>query len=791
MDKYEIISNSSFKQMNPHSRQNQIKEDMSGNKLSSNIFLFDKVEKRSKNKVKENSKRRDFASQNSLFLSSEDSSIESKKHKIKQKKIEKRYIVDDIDNIFVLLKEPKLKLRIQEILHYFIIFLICVYYWIFLFLTGIKFENNYFLTDYSQFNACSDEQVCEFPENSANVIIYNSSFNYSNLSSNDKDFFINEYNNVNDFYRAYFIKYESMLNKYKLTLSLETDYISDKPMLSVVIINKENWNLYFKYFSLCEFDNYYFAMIFIVAIGGILGSIFFGFLSDIFGRRLIILITLFISFIGTFCIYILSLRLDLFYENELNYFQEKCLRDDITCSDDLLTVVYAQGRTKEKFRDLYIYYLFCIFLLNFSLWPLLKSCMALLVENSNGELEVLINFRRYNFFFQGLPPLCTSLIFVNLNNFTATFLILSITNLITLILSLLFLDESIRYYYEYSEWENLTKVFLNTYKINLEDFRTLTEEQLKKFKKKENSKSFNKINTSLYDYKGKSFFGIKQSFYKNIVEAKSALNRNIKRNIDFIIKLEDVKSHPILIITALWANHSLKDSKTLLMIILILLYIIMDLFQKELLEPPYFSTKDLYFGKGFNYIINSIFFIYLIINIMSNYVFYLFYRIGYFKIIIYISEFITSLTLIIYHFIVIKVKETPMNFNEYNFNMLSYFSRDIRSNANLLLLFIIYFALNGVIFYVYLLILKISKTIYRCTFFALHSVALVIAVVVSEFIYYHCENYFLFLGVLNLFCTLLFFYLNESKELIYIMNDLKVNMFGIKKDNWKEKFKTI
>ncbi len=87
MDNYEMISNSSFKQMNPHSRQNQIKEDMSGNQLSSNIFLFDKVEKRSKNIVKENSKRRDFASQNSLFLSSEDSSIERKKQKIKQKKI--------------------------------------------------------------------------------------------------------------------------------------------------------------------------------------------------------------------------------------------------------------------------------------------------------------------------------------------------------------------------------------------------------------------------------------------------------------------------------------------------------------------------------------------------------------------------------------------------------------------------------------------------------------------------------------------------------------------------------
>ena len=31
----------------------------------------------------------------------------------------------------------------------------------------------------------------------------------------------------------------------------------------------------------------------------------------------------------------------------------------------------------------------------------------------------------------------------------------------------------------------------------------------------------------------------------------------------------------------------------------------MDLFQKELLEPPYFSTKDLYFDWNHNYIINS------------------------------------------------------------------------------------------------------------------------------------------------------------------------------------------
>ena len=132
-----------------------------------------------------------------------------------------------------------------------------------------------------------------------------------------------------------------------------------------------------------------------------------------------------------------------------------------------------------------------------------------------------------------------------------------------------------------------------------------------------------------------------------------------------------------------------------------------------------------------------------------------------------------------------------MNFSEYNFNMLTYFVRDKRSELNLFLLFIIYFCLNGVIFYVYLLFLKISKTIYRCTFLSLHSIALIIATVISEYIYYYCENYFLFLGILNFFCLLIFFFLDDFKELLYIMNDLKTNMFGIKSNNWKEKIKTI
>ena len=772
--------------LNQQSKKFSNNDLYSSTSKTSNELLTNKKKLNSKNFLNKKNSLKDSFSQATLLLSGEKESIERRKTKKQTKIVEKRYIVDDIDNIYVLLKEPKFKLRVQEFLNYFIVFLVCIYYWIFLFLTGDKFERNYYLTANEQFDSCSEEQICSFPENSANFIIFNSSFTYYNYSSDTKEFFMEESNTLNKFYRPFFIRYIVFLNSYRLTAVMHNDYISERPMLTVIITNKEKWDMFNRYFSLCEFDNYYFSMLVMIAIGGVIGSFLFGFLSDIYGRRLIILITLLLSTIGTIGICILSFLLDSLYSNKLKFYLEKCDRNSFFCDVNIWPYYYAQNITKEKYKDVFIYYLFCIFLLNMALWPLLKSCMALLVENSKGELEVLINFRRYNVMFQGLPPLCTTLILVAINNFTLTFLILSIINIITLILSFIFLDESIRYYYEYGEWENLTKVLLNTYKINLDDFRTLNEEQFKQFQKIENSKSFLKLNTYKYN---KSFIKVDGTYYKHYIEAASTLKRNIKRNVDFVIKLDDIKSYPLLIITTLWANHALKNSKTLLIIILILLYINMDLFQKELLEPPFFSVKDFYFGGGFNYIINSVFFIYLIINVLSNYFYYCFYRIECFKTIIYISQIFISFNFFLYHILITHADKSQMNLNEYNLSMFHYFFNSLRTDFTLFLLFAIYFALNGVIFYVYLLIVKISQTIHRCTFFSLHSIALIVALIISELIYYYMEYYFLFLGVVNLLCLITFAFLSEFNELIYIINDLKVSIFGLRNTNNKVKFK--
>ena len=721
----------------------------------------------------------------SLLLLEERMSEEEKKVKKKVKK-EKRYIVDNLDNIFSKLSEPKLKLLIQEILLYAIVFLVCIYYWIFLIISTSKLERNYCFNADSQFDSCSKEQICTGYKNKLNIILYNHSFSYYNYSLiSSHELFIEEIKIINTYYRPFFIRYSHLLTANKMFAKIQMTTISDKTNYAIVLTHKENWNLFLRYFSMCEYENYYVIFVIMISVGGFIGSLLFGILSDIYGRRTIIRTTLLISTISTICLYIISFFFDRYYAKLLSRFnKEYNIVGEDPSYTNILSHLYAQEHLRKHFKNAFIIYSIIVFILSSALWPLLKSCMALLVENSKGELEVLINFRRYNLAFGGLPPLFATLLFHNINDFSLTFFLLSIFNIIAFIFSCIFLDESVRYFYEYCEWEKLTEVVLNTYKNDISEFRTLNDNELKEFQKEEDLKNFNNTARKMSSYiknvadnNENSVVIIRNSYYNDINEKNLALSRNIKRNIDFVIKLNDVKSNPSIIITSLFSNRTFKDSKMLILIILILLYIVMDLFQKQLLEPPFFTIKDLYFHPKSNFILNSVFFIYILINIASNYFFYALYRISCFKTIIFISLLLVSIFLLSYHFVTVDIKENPIDLNEYNFSMLNVYQRDKKSIMSGIFMFLIYFALNGVIFYVYLLILKISKTIYRCTFFSIHSISLIVAMVISESIHYQMENFFLFLSVLNLLCLLTFTFLSEFKELLYIMNDLKIDIF--------------
>ena len=724
-----------------------------------------------------------YSANRSLLLLEEINMEDKKKRAKKEKKKEKRYIVDNLDNIFTKLNEPKLKLYIQEFLLYFIVFMVCMYHWIFLFLSRSKIERNYCFGRLNQFDACSKEQICSNYEKKLNLILFNHTFLVYNNSLNAHELFIEENKKINVYYKPFYLRYSNLLSTHKLFSKIQMLASSNEKTNFVIVLSaKEQWNLFYRYFSLCEFDNYYIMFVIVVSLGGVIGSLFFGYLSDIFGRRSTIRSTLFVITITTTLLAVFSSFLDYYYHSIVKTFKEN---NTIVGEDDsyenIISELYAQEKIRILFKKVFNGLLIDILFLSGGLWPSLKSCMALLIENSTGELKVLIGFRRYNFFFGGLPALFTSFFFANVNSFSTTFIFLSCLNLLAFIMSLVLLEESLRYYYEYCEWPKLTEVILNTYKVNIEDFRTLNDEEIRVFRKEENLKNFNntvkKMNINAKEDNNNSEYIISNTYYNYLRERNLALNRNIKRDTDFVIKLNDVKSNPLIIIICLLSNRTFIDSKSLILIILILLYIINDLLEKELLETPFFSINDLYIDINHNYIINSVFFFMAIINVSSNFFFYAFYRINCFKTIIVVSLIYMTLALIIYHYITTNNADTPLDLNQYNFRMLQFYHKENIPKNYLVILFTIYFALNGVNFYVYLLILKISKTIYRCTYFSIHSISLISAMVISECIHYQMEHFFLFLCVLDVLCLLTLSFLSEFKELLYVINDLKIDIY--------------
>ncbi len=765
------ISNSSIKKLSVRKQRTENESINNNSKTSS---------KRNKKTYKEI----DSSSANRSLLILEEKNYEEKKKKLsKQAKKEKRYIVDNIDNIFSKLNKPKIKLYIQEILLYIIVFNICIYFWIFLFISRSKIERNYCFGRLSQFDSCSTNQICSDYKGKLNLILFNETFVKHNNSLKDHELFIEENKLINIYYKPFFVRYSYLLSSNKLFSKIQMlANTNEKTNFVIILTAKEKWNLFYRFFSLCEFDNYYVILVIMISVGGIIGSIIFGFLSDIYGRRSTIRSTLFIITITTSILALLSSFFDHYYIRILNEFNSNnTIKEEYDSSyQNIISQIYAQDIIRNLFRKYFNCFALDILILSGGLWPLLKSCMALLIENTIGELKVLIGFRRYNLAFGGLPALFTSLIYVNLNDFTITFIFLSCFNFLLFIFSVVFLEESVRYYYEYCDWPNLTEVILNTYEVNINDFRTLNDEELREFRKEKNLKNFNntvrKMNNYIKDDNTSQYI-IRSTYYNDLKEKNNALNRNIKRDNDFIIKLNDVKSNPLIIFICLFSNRTILDSKFLILIVLILLYILKDLLEKELLETPFFSRKDLFLDFSNNYILNSVFFLLAVFNVLSNFFFYGLYRINCFKTIIIGSLIYMAMALLVYHIITSMGEDTPIDLNQYNFSMLSIYQKDKISKNFILLLFTIYFVLNGVNFYVYLLILKISKTIYRCTYFSIHSISLIIALVISECIHYQMEHYFLFLCVLNLLCLITFAFLSEFKELLYVINDLKIDIY--------------
>ena len=706
-----------------------------------------------------------------------DESIKSKS----TEKVEKT-IVDNIENIYSQIKKIPIKLRLQNLLIYLIAILTGIFEWSFLFqLTDNKLERNYCFTNLYQFDSCSLEQICKNYKKKINFIIYNNTIDVHSRNKEDNRF-IEENNIINNYYKQFFLKYSHILSTNQLLNSYQIfSSNKDKGNYAIILTYKQQWNIFLRYFFACQKKNILLLILIMYIFGGFFGSIILGFQADIRGRKKILQIALIITLFGYGIFVLYFFCLDDYYKKYKRYFRENYSysNENNIEYNNILGDIYSQNMLRTLVNKTYIIYLFGVFITNFGSYPLLKVSLSLLLENSTSERIVLKNYRKYNFFFRGCSPILTSFILVNLNSVTFSYILLFFSNLILCILSFFILNESMRYLYEYCEWKSLSEFIDKTFILEEEkDIQFLDNNELKHFQAEENeiiNKEYEIRRLNLKAENENDDIFEKNNFYNYYKRKKSFLIRNIRRKTDVITKYIEISYNPSIIIICLRANRHFIKSRYLLFSILLLIHFFLYILQQEMIKKPFFRERDLYFSFGNNFILNTNFFLLLIVSFISNYFYFYLFRISCYKIVIVFSSTILSFLSFIYYIHSINSKKTPLYYNEYNFGMLDLYYRDMYI-LNELYLHGMYFALNGICFYIHLLVIKMSKTIYRCSFFCLHSLTVLVSLIITEIFKTEIKKPFLLLGFINLLCLLLILFLKEMNELPNLVNDLKQNV---------------
>ena len=777
------IFNSGYKSIS-----NNLRSDMSQNSLlSSNNGKLSKEKKdndniKRLNTISDKSLNKQIKKQieDDLLLSSKRSKTEIKQSvkKIKnndKNKILDKIIVDNIENIYSNITKLPNKLFWQSTLLLIICFYVNSLHWIFLFITKRKMERDYCFTKLNQFEVCSPEQYCS-PNmvSKINYHLYNDSLDFHNRSISPHQVFMKEMKSINEYYKSFYITYNYELSKNGLFTSIDmTQKSLDKFSFVIILTKKEKWNIFLHLYSYCDKDMYYFYIIGMIFLGGFFGSILFGIFADAYGRKLLIIITLFLVSLSLTFLTIISFTIEKNYHYYLNYFKKNYKYSQNDTNYDILSKIYSQRNTEFNFRSYNVKLLFSIFLLNMALRPLSKICLSLLLENSTSELIILDNFRRYTFITTALPPFFIAHILIIFNNFTILFLFLSISFFILFFCSIFILSESIRYLYELCEWKELTKEVLTLFKITDDIPITYKNKiEFESFVLEEDKKMFGNISKRV-EYAIKNKINYEDTKFNIINTRLKKINRDIKRNCEVIIKKIEIQSNLFIIYSCLSANTLFKKSRFLIFILRFIIYFQQYFVEKELLEIPFYGLSDLYLNKDDNIIINSNFFILGIVLYLSNYFYYLFYRISCFNIIFFSSLIIVTILFISYHCITVSSEEFPVDLSEINFAMLGIQHIKTKNMKSHIILFFIEFLLNGIDIYINLIFLKLSKTLYRCTFLGFNTIILLFSIGFGDTLIFQIRNFFLLLGSLNFFGIVAAVFLGEFKNILYIINDLK------------------
>ena len=640
------------------------------------------------------------------------------------------------------------------------------YLWIFNYMFSDQKNKSYcYNQNIKEFGVCTNKEYC--PSLGNHDFIY---MNNDSISNND---IRNETEKINEKYLDFYVQesmiFSSLNKKFKKTESTISKY-------SITIISSQNERYLFNNTFRVGCGTYFIELLCIIAIAFLIGDILFGILSDIFGRKRILIIAVFIEIAGGYILFMSSFfiqntkqceKLNIkFNENFLteflsniddnNDFNNVYKKNFTTIKGEVLETMFINERF-QTYKFFVFAGIFLIFLTNSSVKTI---TLSYLLENALTEESMSLYFL---FFIMSIPLsiFLSSIMVIYLDSFHFPILIVTCLQFIIIILIIIFFFESQRFNFEYCFYSRITE--FTEYILGKEELKT-------NYRVKDDELKNNVDMSSTIEKENVNFFGIYYSLddYRIQTELNNEKineNTNYKDSIKYqknyfykylyfnkiiqkpqsknIIERFNIFRNPFYFFQLMKKDRQLKKRAFVIFSFIISMSIVINLTLQRI-TTNYFVQRDKLISKK---VFGTYLFSYIIISLIMLFPF-VHYLVKCFGIYIILFPSLLVITISTAIFEIICFLNPDGGFTDLTIYHDGTNDKLVDSANKYLLPFVylISFSFVSLDYIFYFFVIKLTKTIYRCLFLGscqiIYDICFIISFGVEKYIsggyYYAC-----------------------------------------------------
>ena len=637
------------------------------------------------------------------------------------------------------------------------------YLWIFHYMFSEQKNKAYcFNNNIKEFGICIQAEYC--PSYGNHDFIY---LNDDSISSTNKK---DEIQNINSKYLNFYVHESSIFS------SLNRKFLKTESTLSrysITIISIKNEKYLFNNTFRVGCQTYFIEILVMLVIAIFTGNGLFGLLADIWGRKKILVLCVFIEIVGGYILFISTFFIQNYKKNDIfdnNDFISEFISNINVVGDfvdnyklnfaDIKQEVYQTLFIKERFEKYKIFVFFGIFLIFLANSSVKTITLSYLLENALTE-ETMSLYYLFYIFSTPLSILLSSFLVIYINSFHIPIIIISGLQLIIIILIMIYLFESQRFNFEYSFYSRITEFteyilgkdeLRINYKVKEEDLKNngdmsviLEKENMNFFgiyyslddsriQSELNNEKINENTSYMSSIKYPKNYFYKYLYYNKIIQKPSSKN---------LIERFNVFRNPFYFIKLMQKDKQLKKKYYVIFSFIISLSLVINLTLQRI-TANYLLQREKLITKS---VFKTNFFVYIIMSciILFPFIHYLVKCFGIY-IILFPSLLLITISTAFFELICFLNSDSEItDLNKFHDGE----NDKLVSSLNKYLLpfiFIISFCFVGLDYVLYFFIIKLTKTIYRCSFLGncqiIYDICFIISFGLEKFIsggyYYAC-----------------------------------------------------